>query len=48
MPPILIAEDDRRPHPWLPFILEREGFKTIIAYDGKQAVELARRHGPIS
>jgi predicted metal-binding protein len=27
--------------------LEREGFETVIAYDGRQALELAYRHNPI-
>jgi DNA-binding response OmpR family regulator len=27
--------------------LEREGFQTVIAYDGQQALELAQRHSPI-
>jgi DNA-binding response OmpR family regulator len=47
MPPILIAEDDRKTASLVALYLEREGFKTIIAYDGKQALELARRHNPI-
>ncbi len=47
MPPILIAEDDKKTASLVALYLEREGFKTIIAYDGKQALELARRHSPI-
>ncbi len=27
--------------------LEREGFQTVVAYDGEQALELAQRHRPI-
>ena len=47
MPPILIAEDDKKTASLVALYLEREGFKTIIVYDGKQALELARRHSPI-
>jgi DNA-binding response OmpR family regulator len=47
MPPILIAEDDKKTASLVALYLEREGFKTIIAYDGQQALELARRHTPI-
>ena len=46
MPPILIAEDDKKTASLVALYLEREGFKTIIAYDGKQALELARRYSP--
>lgn len=47
MPPILIAEDDKKTASLVALYLEREGFRTIIAYDGQQALELARRHNPI-
>ncbi len=47
MPPILIAEDDKKTASLVALYLEREGFQTIVAYDGRQALELARRHGPI-
>jgi DNA-binding response OmpR family regulator len=46
MPPILIAEDDKKTASLVALYLEREGFKTIVAYDGRQALELARRHNP--
>jgi len=44
--PILIAEDDRKTASLVALYLEREGFKTISAYDGRQALELAKRHKP--
>jgi DNA-binding response OmpR family regulator len=47
MPPILIAEDDKKTASLVALYLEREGFETIVAYDGQQALELARRHSPI-
>lgn len=45
--PILIAEDDRRTTSLLSAYLEREGFSTITASDGREALELARRHNPV-
>ncbi len=44
---ILIVEDDRKTASLVALYLEREGFKTISAYDGKQALDLARQHSPI-
>lgn len=45
--PILIAEDDKRTTALLSTYLEREGFSTITAGDGRRALELARRHDPV-
>jgi DNA-binding response OmpR family regulator len=45
--PILIIEDDRNTASLVATYMEREGFATVIAYDGKQGLELARRHRPI-
>jgi DNA-binding response OmpR family regulator len=45
--PILIVEDDKRTASLVALYLEREGFETVIAYDGRQALELAERHHPI-
>ena len=47
MPPILIVEDDKKTASLLSAYLEREGFQTVAAYDGRQALELARSHNPI-
>lgn len=43
---ILIVEDDRKTANLVSIYLEREGFKTISAYDGQKALELAKRHQP--
>jgi DNA-binding response OmpR family regulator len=45
--PILIAEDDKKTAALVALYLEREGFRTLVAYDGRQALELASRHAPI-
>ncbi len=44
---ILIVEDDRKTASLVAIYLEREGFRTVIAHDGVEALELARRHKPI-
>jgi DNA-binding response OmpR family regulator len=44
--PILIVEDDKKTASLVSLYLEREGFKTISAYDGQQALDLAKRHHP--
>ena len=44
---ILIVEDDRKTASLIALYLEREGFRTISAHDGKQALDLARQHDPI-
>ena len=43
---ILIIEDDKKTASLIKLYLEREGFQTVIAYDGKQALELAVLHRP--
>lgn len=45
--PILIVEDDKKTASLVALYLEREGFQTVIAYDGQQALELANRNKPI-
>ncbi|HSB04908.1 MAG TPA: response regulator transcription factor [Thermodesulfobacteriota bacterium] len=45
--PILIVEDDKKTASLMTLYLEREGFQVVTAYDGLQALELARRHKPI-
>ncbi|HEY0544214.1 MAG TPA: response regulator transcription factor [Pyrinomonadaceae bacterium] len=44
---VLIVEDDEKTAALVSLYLEREGFKTIMAADGKQALEMAQRHRPI-
>ena len=45
--PILIAEDDKKTAALVALYLEREGFETLVAYDGAQALDLAQRHKPM-
>ncbi len=40
---ILVVEDDQKTAALVVLYLEREGFQTIVAHDGRQALELARR-----
>jgi DNA-binding response OmpR family regulator len=44
--PILIVEDDKKTASLVALYLEREGFQTVLASDGLQALELAERHKP--
>ncbi|MBI3016202.1 MAG: response regulator transcription factor [Candidatus Tectomicrobia bacterium] len=45
--PVLIVEDDRKTSTLVALYLERDGFQTIAAYDGQQALDLAHQHHPI-
>jgi len=45
--PILIVEDDKKTSDLVSLYLEREGFGTIAAYSGYQALDLAAQHAPI-
>jgi DNA-binding response OmpR family regulator len=45
--PILVVEDDKKTASLIKLYLEREGFQTVVAYDGQQALELARQYRPI-
>jgi len=45
--PILIIEDNKKTASLVALYLDREGFKTIVAHDGRQGLELAKRHSPI-
>lgn len=47
MQPILIVEDDKKTASLVALYLEREGFRTVVAHDGRQALELARLHRPM-
>jgi DNA-binding response OmpR family regulator len=44
--PVLIVEDDRKTVALISLYLRREGFKTIVAHDGQQALELAQQCQP--
>jgi len=45
--PILIAEDDRNTSSLLAAYLNNEGFQTVAAYDGRQALDKARQCKPM-
>lgn len=45
--PILIAEDDRNTSSLLAAYLNNEGFHTVTAYDGRQALDKARQCKPM-
>ncbi len=45
--PILIVEDNKKTASLVALYLEREGFQTVVAYDGQEALELAERYKPI-
>ncbi len=44
--PILIVEDDKNTSTLVSTYLEKEGFRTVAAYDGEEALHLARRCDP--
>lgn len=44
--PVLIVEDDRNTSSLVAAYLEREGFATLAVFDGRKALEVARRHPP--
>lgn len=45
--PILIVEDDRNTAALVEVYLQRDGFRTIAAYDGLDALKKARQHPPL-
>jgi DNA-binding response OmpR family regulator len=45
--PILIVEDNKKTASLVALYLEREGFQTVVAYDGQEALKLAERYSPI-
>ena len=46
-PPVLIIEDDQKTAKLVALYLEKEGFKPIIALDGREGLKLAKRHQPV-
>ena len=46
-PPVLIIEDDQKTAKLVALYLEKEGFKPIIALDGREGLKLAERHQPV-
>jgi DNA-binding response OmpR family regulator len=45
--PVLVVEDDRNTAALVATYLEREGFATVLVYDGKQALDTARDIEPV-
>lgn len=45
--PILIVEDDKKTASLVELYLQREGFQTVVASDGREALKLARHHNPM-
>jgi DNA-binding response OmpR family regulator len=45
--PVLIVEDDKKTASLIALYLEREGFRTMVAYDGETALGLAAGHTPL-
>ena len=43
---ILVVDDERRIVDIVKAYLERDGYRVLAAYDGKSALELARREHP--
>ncbi len=43
---ILVVDDDKKAVDLIRLYLEREGYQVLVAYDGKQALDLARRMTP--
>ncbi len=44
--PVLIIEDDQKTAKLVSLYLEKEGFKSVVAYDGRLGLKLAERHHP--
>jgi len=44
--PVLIIEDDQKTANLVSLYLDKEGFKSIIAQDGREGLKLAERHNP--
>ena len=44
--PVLIVEDDKNTAALVKLYLEKEGFRTIVAYDGREALNQAAAHAP--
>ena len=44
---ILIVEDDRNTASLVATYLEKEGFSTVTAYDGQQALDMERQYDPV-
>ena len=45
-PTILVVDDDRKTADLIRLYLERERYRVLLAYDGQEALDRARRHAP--
>jgi DNA-binding response OmpR family regulator len=45
-PTILVVDDDRKTVDLIRLYLEKDGYRVLVAYDGRQALDLARRKHP--
>jgi DNA-binding response OmpR family regulator len=45
--PVLIVEDDQKTAALVSLYLEKEGFKCVVAHDGREGLQLADRYNPI-
>jgi DNA-binding response OmpR family regulator len=45
--PVLIVEDDRKTASLIALYLEREGYSTVVAYDGESALRIASDRDPV-
>lgn len=43
---ILVVDDDRKTVDLIKLYLEKDGYRVLVAHDGRQALELARQRGP--
>lgn len=43
---VLIIEDDQKTANLVSLYLEKEGFKSVVAHDGREGLKLAERHNP--
>ena len=44
--PVLIIEDDQKTAHLVSLYLDKEGFKSVLAQDGREGLKLAERHNP--
>jgi two-component system alkaline phosphatase synthesis response regulator PhoP len=45
-PVVLVVDDDRKTVDLICLYLEKDGYRVMVAYDGKRALEIARNHRP--
>jgi DNA-binding response OmpR family regulator len=45
-PPILVVDDDRKTVDLIRLYLEKDGYRVLVAYDGRRAINIARNHRP--